>query len=198
MPCSDKLTASHGLGVCACQALGPKFLHEELQVQTPERRVLPCAQWEQEQDRETVPGARGQLQGLLPIKCFDGHASHPSYPSPVLAPQTVRGMIVTFGPGPQAILACLCQAPSGHPLLFWGPGATHLGLLLLSCQELPPRRASIQAQARQPAQDLRPPGTSLQPLLGQGLGGEICQPTAPAAVLEAPSWSARLTPCYVL
>lgn len=107
------------------------------------------ALWEQEQDRETVPGARGQLQGLLPIKCFDGHASHPSNPpSPVLAPQTVRGMIVTFGPGPQAILAYLCPAPSGHPLLFWGPGATHLGLQLLSSQELLPRRASIQAPAR--------------------------------------------------
>lgn len=113
MPCSDELTASHGQGAHARQALGPKFLHEELQVQTPERRGLPCAEWEQEQDRAMVPGARGQLRGLLPIKCFDGHASHPSNPpSPVLAPQTVRGVIVTFGPGPLAILACLCVQPS--------------------------------------------------------------------------------------
>lgn len=97
-------------------------------------------------------GVQGQLRGLLPIKCLDGHTSHP----PVVLPSYSRSTAHEerdrdLRAGLHAVLACLCVQPQWAPLLFWGPGATRFGLQLPSSQELPPRRASTQAQARKPA-----------------------------------------------
>lgn len=97
-------------------------------------------------------GVQGQLRGLLPIKRLDGHTSHP----PVVLPSYSRSTAHEerdrdLQAGLHAVLACLCVQPQWAPLLFWGPGATRFGLQLPSSQELPPRRASTQAQARKPA-----------------------------------------------
>lgn len=155
-------------------------------MQTPGRHVhcpVPSRSESGPWDRR---GAQGQLRGCFPSAFGWTHLALPSSFPSVHAPQPVRSVIVTFGPGLHAVLAFLCVQPQWAPLLFWGPGATRFGLQLPSSQELPPRRASIQAQARKPAQDSSPPWMSPQPLLGQGLGGEIGQLPVPAAVLEAP------------
>lgn len=80
---------------------------------------FPCACWEW--DCLGVPRA-----ALGTIERFDRCAFHPfrsSFPS-THTRQTSRGVIITFRPGPQAILACLCVWPMDSqraPLPVLGP-----------------------------------------------------------------------------
>lgn len=109
---------------------------------------------------------------------------------------------MTFGPGPQAVLACLCVPahgiPAGSPFCSRAPGAILLSLQLPSKQELPPGR-----ETHKPGPGSLPKmqghhDCPCVPCLGKGFRGVLLSPSVLVAVLEAPWWSARSTRCHVL
>lgn len=136
------------------------------------------------------------------IEHFDRCAFHSlrSLPNTDTQP-TMRGVVMTFLPGPLSSQPAWClgpQTPRRLHLLFWGPWGHPAQPAVATRQELPPRRANPQVRAGQPAYSTRSPWMSLTPCLGRGLWGDLPSSPVLAAVLEAPGWSARSTSdvCY--